>query len=367
MPGATLIDPRPPTPRPRRTIERSPIAPRRVLVAAAIGGLALAAALPPAARGADGVSGAATGGAAPPGVAGKSTVVQDPAWLAAKAAHRTVLRADGRLSPIDVPGVDLLGVDLPTAVLPSAKRLVTTDTALVVEPPGVGRDDLGTSFVDANYWNFCAPGGATVAAYYFGSSRVTARPAGYYVEPYGPKRVRTYWASADTVSGYPTKGRSYLMYMAEQVFPPGWATPGLAEFSYYPTLGATLPDTRDALNWEISGHAPGWAAWYYAVQPTWGSRWSEAQLHADVAWDIGYDNRPIVAAVDTAYLPNWSRSLGHTIVIVGYDDLARTYTYLDTCGKACNGSAGNRNGGIYTVSQRAMYLAIASWGTGYLY
>jgi hypothetical protein len=362
MPGATLIDPRPPTPRHRRTIELLRPGPRRVIVAAVIGGVILSGALPPVARGGDVASGGATGGAAPPGVAGKSTVVQDPAWLVAKAEHRTILTPDGRLL-----GIDPTAPDLPTVELPTAKRLVTTDTALVVEPPGVGRDDLGTSFVDANYWNFCAPGGATVAAYYWGSSRVTARPAGYYVEPYGPKRVRTYWASADTISGYPTKGRSYLMYIAEQVFPPGWATPGLAEFSYYPTLGATLPDTRDALNWEISGHASGWATWYYAMQPAWGSRWSEARLHADVAWDIGYDNRPVVAAVNTAYLPNWSRSLGHTIVIVGYDDIARTYTYLDTCGKACNGSAGNRNGGLYTVSQRAMYLAIASWGTGYLY
>jgi hypothetical protein len=358
MPGATLIVPRRPSARLRRAVHRGPSGPRRVLVAAAVGGLVLVWALPSAARGADdGAADGATGGAAPPGVVGKSTLVQDPAWLAAKAAHRTVLGLDGRL----------VAMDMPMSELPTAKRLVTTDTALVVEPPGVGRDDLGTSYSDANYWNFCAPGGATVAAYYFGSSRVTARPAGYYVEPYGPRRVRTYWTSADAVNGYPTKGRSFLMYMAEQVFPPGWATPGLDEFSYYPTLGATLPDTRDAINWEVSGHSPGWANWYYAMQPAWGSRWSETQLHADVAWDIGYDNRPVVAAVNTAYLPNWSRSLGHTIVIVGYDDIARTYTYLDTCGKACNGSAGNRNGGVYTISQRALYLAISSWGTGYLY
>jgi hypothetical protein len=256
---------------------------------------------------------------------------------------------------------------MPVAVLPVAKRLITTETQIVVEPPGSGLDDRATYFVDANYWNFCAPGGATVAAYYFGSSRVTARAAGYFIEPYGPRRVRTYWASADTVSGYATKGRAFLMYIAEQVFPPGWATPGLAEFSYYPTLGATLPDTRDALNWEISGHSPWWASYYYAVQPASGSRFSDAQLHRDVAWAIGYDNVPLVAAVNTAYLPNWSRALGHTIAIVGYDDVAGTYTFLDTCGKACNGSAGNRNGGVYTIGRRSLYLAIASWGTGYLY
>ena len=196
---------------------------------------------------------------------------------------------------------------------------------------------------------------------------MTARPAGYFVEPYGPRAARTYWASTDAVSGYATKGRAYLMYMAEQVFPPGWATPGLDEFSYYPTEGATLPDTRDALNWEISGHAAGWASYFYAVQPAGGTRFSETQLHADVAWDIAYDNAPIVAAVNAAYLPNWSRALGHTITIVGYDDAAGTFSYLDTCGKLCNGSAANHNGGLYTIGRHALYLAIASWGTGYLY
>lgn len=361
MKGAARIFARPPTLRRRSTVCRGPSLRRSVITAAAIGGLVLAA-FPAGARGGEpdarGTEQGATGGAAPPGVVGKSTLVQDPTWVAAKAAHRVRRTASGAL---------VVAPDAPVPTLPIAKRLVTTDTQLVVEPPGSGIDDRGVRFIDANYWNFCAPGGATVAAYYFGSSRVTGRAAAYYIEPYGPKRVRTYWASADSVSGYPTKGRSFLMYMAEWVFPPGWATPGLDEFSYYPTLGATLPDTRDAINWEISGHSAGWSTWYYAVQPVGGARWSEAQLHADIAWDIGYDNVPIVAAVNTAYLPNWSRSIGHTIAIVGYDDVTRTYAYLDTCGRACNGSAGNRNGGVYTISQRALYLAIGSWGTGYLY
>jgi hypothetical protein len=327
----------------------------RIWRAAAAAALIVALATP-SATGAE--PGGATGGAAPPGAPVKSRAVQDVAWLTAKAGNRVHLSVNG---PVTVDA------GAPTAMLPTTKRLITTEAQLIVEPPGSGVDDRGMYFVDANYWNFCAPGGATVAAYYFGSTRVTARPAGYFVEPYGPKAVRTYWASADTVSGYATKGRAYLMYIAEQVWPPGWATPGLAEFSYYPTLGATLPDTRDALNWEISGHSSRWASYYYAVQPAIGWRFSQTQLHTDIAWGIGYDNAPIVAAANTAYLPNWSRALGHTIVIVGYDDVAGTYTYLDTCGKLCNGSAGNRNGGVYTVGQRALYLAIASWGTGYLY
>jgi hypothetical protein len=348
--------------RPARSHDRSgPGRMRRVGVSSRIWRAAAAAALivglaTPSATGAD--AGGATGGAAPPGTPSKSRAVQDAAWLAAKTENRVRISAGG---PVKI------AEQAPAALLPVAKRLVTSVTQLVVEPPGSGVDDRGTSFVDLNYWNFCAPGGATVAAYYFGSSRVTGQAAGYFVEPYGPRRVRTYWASADTASGYATRGRAYLMYIAEQVFPPGWATPGLAEFSYYPTTGATLPDTRDAINWEISGHSPGWASYYYAVQPTYGARFSEAQLHTDIAWAVGYDNVPIVAAVNTGYLPNWSRALGHTITIVGYDDVAGTYTYLDTCGKLCNGSAGNRNGGLFTIGRRALYLAIAAWGTGYLY
>jgi hypothetical protein len=305
-----------------------------------------------------GALGGATGGAAPPGAPSKSRVAQDVAWLSAKVRNGVHRTASGSFA---------VGAELPVAMLPSAKRLVTNEAQIIVEPPGSGVDDRGTYFVDANYWNFCAPGGATVAAYFFGSTRVTARPAGYFIEPYGPRTVRTYWASADTASGYATKGRAFLLYMAEQVFPPVWATPGLADFSYYPTTGATLPDTRDALNWEISGHSSRWASYYYAVQPAGGWRFSQAQLHTDVAWGIGYDNAPIVTAVNTAYLPNWSRSVGHTIVIVGYDDVAGTYTYLDTCGKLCNGSPGNLNGGVYSVGQSALYNAIAAWGTGYLY
>ena len=361
MPGIARTVPRPLVAR-HRSARRSPTPegshPRRALAAAAVAGLVLAWAAPAGVQGADTAIGGASGGAAPAGVTPKSTVVQDPSWLAAKAAHRIRLTVEGAIP---------VAADAPVTALPVARRLATTDTGLFVEPHGTGIDDRSVAYTDRNYWNFCAPGAAAVAVYYFGSARVTGRAAAYYVEPIGPYRLRTYWASADTVSGYATKGRSYLMYMAEQVAVPTWVVPGLDIFTSYPTPGATNPDTRDALNWEVSGHAAGWASWYYVVQPVGGARWSEAQLHADIAWDIGNDGRAVVAAVNTAYLPNWSRSIGHSIAIVGYDDTAKTYTYLDTCGRACNGSATSRNGGIYTVSQRSLYLAIGTWGTGYVW
>ena len=69
--------------------------------------------------------------------------------------------------------------------------------------------------------------------------------------------------------------------------------------------------------------------------------------------------------VDTGYLPNWSRALGHAIAIVGYDDSAGTYAYVDTCGKACNGSSQATNGGVWHVAQSKMHSAIAAFGAGY--
>jgi hypothetical protein len=46
---------------------------------------------------------------------------------------------------------------------------------------------------------------------------------------------------------------------------------------------------------------------------------TSATLHHDVTRDI-WGGHAVFADVDTAYLPNWSRSLGHSIV--GYDDSA---------------------------------------------
>jgi catechol 2,3-dioxygenase-like lactoylglutathione lyase family enzyme len=41
--------------------------------------------------------------------------------------------------------------------------------------------------------------------------------------------------------------------------------------------------------------------------------------------------------------------------------------YLDTCGKNCNGSSGNHNGGTYTVSYSTMYQLILDQGYGYIW
>ena len=245
------------------------------------------------------------------------------------------------------------GVYLKTSSPPSSHTLDTAFVSTVVEPLGSGKDDEGTSYYDKNYWNFCAPGAVTAAVSFF-TPKVASWPAGTFEEPYGPYRIKTYWGDE--------RGRAFLMHVAMQSDPPDFTEPGLPSFSTYPTRGSGLGDIRDVLNWEASGHASTWSTFFY--QRVSASGLSSATLHADVARDI-WGGHAVVATVNTSYLPNWSRSLGHAIAIVGYDDGKGTYEYVDTCGKACNGSAQATNGGVWQISQTKMHSAITSLGAGY--
>jgi len=147
-----------------------------------------------------------------------------------------------------------------------------------------------------------------------------------------------------------------------QVKPPNFSSAGLPSFSTYPTTGSSLSDSRDALNGEASGHSSTWSTFFY--QTVGASGLTSATLHHDVTRDI-WGGHAVFADVDTAYLPNWSRSLGHSIAIVGYDDSAGTYAYVDTCGHRCNGSTQSTDGGVWHVSQSRMYQAIVALGAGY--
>ncbi len=256
------------------------------------------------------------------------------------------------------------------AAQPEAGTPGLLDTSVVseiVEPEGAGKDDASSSYTDKNYWNFCMPGAVTVALYYFAPTNVTAWPAGDFKEPANaPSTIPsagTYWKSSDSVNGYATKGRAYLMHIAEQVKPPNFTTAGLASFSTYPTTGANLSDARDALNWEASGHASGWSTYFYSVVSSSGL--TLTKLHADVKKTID-GGHAVVVATDTGYLPNWSRSLSHAITIVGYDDVKSTFHYTDTCGVHCNGSSKAKNGGVWTIAQQEMLSAIVADGAGYI-
>ena len=249
------------------------------------------------------------------------------------------------------------GLYLKVASPPAAHMLATSVVKEIVEPPGSGTDDHGRSYTDQNYWNFCGPGSVTAALSYF-TTRVTTWPGDTFTEPYGPHQSTTYWTSSDSGA----VGRAYLMHIAMESKPPDFSRPGLAHFGTYPTTGASLSDSRDVLNWEGSAHDSRWSTFFYQVVPASGL--SESTLHHDIKRDI-WGGHAVLATVDTAYLPNWSRSLGHSITIVGYDDAAGTYAYVDTCGHRCNGSSQSTNGGIWHVSQSRLYHGILAHGAGY--
>ncbi len=245
------------------------------------------------------------------------------------------------------------GLYLAIATPPAAHALGTSVVSAIVEPPGSGTDARGVAYTDRNYWNFCSPGAVTAAVSYF-DTNATTWPAGYFKEPYGPYIDDTYWTDAHS--------RAYLMHIALQVKPPNFTTAGLPSFSTYPTTGSSLSDSRDVLNWEASGHASSWSTFFYQVVPASGL--ASATLHHDITRDI-WGGHAVFVDVDTAYLPNWSRSLGHSIAVVGYDDTAGTYAYVDTCGHRCNGSTQSTDGGVWHVAQSRLYQGILSLGAGY--
>jgi len=251
---------------------------------------------------------------------------------------------------------------------PSSLQLYAKYTSHFVEPLGDDSDD-GTprkSYHDRNYWNLCVPGASIVSAYYW--TGVPLWLEGTFHEPYGPFGITTHWEASDTdaAAGFQTYGRGYLMYMAMDVQPPNWKRAGIDDFDTYPTGGGSLQSMRDALNWEISSHgrigSGPWSSYFYAVQGNDGSRFTAAHLNADVITDLYGSGVPVNVAVDADYLPNWpdlAKPLHHAITVIGYDKDAGTYTYVDTCGKACGSFT---NGGLHVISQAQMFKAIRMVG-----
>jgi hypothetical protein len=202
---------------------------------------------------------------------GKSNLVQDPAWVQLKLAGRVVRHGDGTVTV--TPATTALTA-LTAASYPSSYYLDITTSQKVVEPEGRYNDDLAIAESDGNFWRFCAPGASAVTiSYWLGSSVLTTWGGAIrsYTEPYGPHRVASSWgptdtgSASDTSDGYATVGRSYLMHLAEQSQPPSYGTPGLVDFTFYPTHGASANDIRDMLNWEISSHnTSNWQNYFYA-------------------------------------------------------------------------------------------------------
>jgi hypothetical protein len=324
--------------------------------------------------------------------------VQSRAWLKDKAIGRVAL-VNGRTTILPASANVLVSPTSRLAV-PDKALLDTSWTRWIIEVPGSGQDEKGNWFSNLSYWEFCGDGAMTVALWYWqqltGAPDVTGT-AGYFLDPYaaegvawpdpgpsirfsGGEPVGTYWSGSDDVSGFTAHGRGFEMYLAMAAHPPTWQSTGYALFALdgkplYPSFGTQPANTVAGLNWEASGHNPNnWGETYYAMvvpsDPTLA-----ADLTAAVMLDVGRDGVPVVALADSFNLPNWQNGdstphIPHSIAIVGYDNTANppTFTYTETCGRACNRRGGNTDGDIHVIPQSDMVLAIANTaGSGFVW
>ena len=326
--------------------------------------------------------------------------VQSAEWLRLKASGRIAL-VGGKVVILDATADPM--VDPATgARVPAARTLETSYARWIIEPLGYGKDAKGNTFSNKNYWNLCEAGATTAALYYWqqrtGVPNVTGM-AGWFLDPYaaegvawpspGPAVVRgadgspigTYWTGSDRVNGFTAHGRGYMMYIGMTMRPPGWQSTGQAVYAdangkpLYPTIGAPRTNIQVALNWEASGNdTAAWTEFWYAsvmrFEPT-----AARDLNAAVMLDVGRDGVPVVMELDTHGLPNWQAGtatphIRHAVTIVGYDNTAKppTYTYIDTCGRACNARGGNQNGQVHVIAQSQMVSAMQDTvGSGFVW
>jgi hypothetical protein len=320
-------------------------------------------------------------------------------WLRLKAAGRIAL-IDGNVVVLPLQAHPLVDPGTGVAV-PAARTLDTSYARWIVEPFGYGKDAKGNAFSDKNYWNLCEAGATTAALYYW--QQLTGQPdvtgtEGYFLDPYeaegakwpspgpsvgvsGGKRIGTYWSGSDRVNGFTAHARGYIMYIGMAMQPPGWTSIGQAVYAdaagrpLYPTIGAPRTSIQVGLNWEASGHdQEAWATYWYASVMRFEPN-AARDLQMAVTLDVGRDGVPVVVELDTHELPNWQAGsatphIRHAVTIVGYDNAASppTYTYLDTCGRACNNRGGNQNGQVHVIAQSAMVAAMQDTvGSGFVW
>lgn len=277
---------------------------------------------------------------------------QDSHWLALKNAHR--IGRNGVVLPANQVSPLVTWSSLPTGVVSNTVEALGNLWCNGVRCNTY--DDGGNGYIDRYYWNFCGAGAVENALQYWGQT-IDNHGSGWYTEPsYVSRRTSTYWLTG----GY---NRAYEMYIAEYSMPPSFGTPGLVAFGTYPNAGAVLSDVTDVLNWEASGKQSTWKNYFYARVSNSGL--SATTLHNDIVTDIRDVRLPVVVEVNTGgnlFSPFWSNtSVIHYLTIVGYDDVAGTYTYTDTCGTACGSG---QDGGVRTVSQANLYQAIINVGSG---
>lgn len=273
---------------------------------------------------------------------GKSHLVQDPTWVKAKLAHQ-VIRPGSQTGVHPSACPTIAGLACAT---PASWTLDTSVMGLTREPPPSGTDAAGHSYTDGYMSNFCAEGATDVALYRW-NAKSNNWPAGNFSTPH----ATTYWNNS--------YNRSYLMYLATQAYPPSFISAGEVTWSTYPYAYTQTADLRDTLNWEASGHnTSNWSTYFY-IWVKYGNL-SLSQLSSDVMSDIYNSQVPLVAVVNTSYLPSWNHGpISHAIAIVGYNNVAGTYTYVETCGPQC----GSLGWGVYTISQSQLYNAIENNGS----
>lgn len=241
------------------------------------------------------------------------------------------------------------GLDITANVIqsvPAAKTLSTTYADQIWEPATVGTDAAGNSYTDYYMGSMCGPGATTVALDYW--NNVNTRAVGGH--SYNDSHVTTYWNDSHE--------RAYMMYIATQVRPPYYTSPGEMTYGTYPNADTANQDVADALNWEVSNHnTSNWFNYFYLLVNPNGLTLST--LQNDIASDIANHNVPAVVSVNDAYLPDWNNSRyrggSHDVAVIGYNNNAGTFTYSETC---TSGVCGTSGAGHYTISQQQLLNGI---------
>lgn len=311
---------------------------------------------------------------------------QDPTWLAKKRAYMIVSGARRNEPKGTKTNPHTLTQPYSIATAPAAYTLSTQYTSPVFEPGdgdasnyGWGtshNDDSGYGYGFSNPYGICSqgycdmvclcgPGATDVTLEYwpFPNNNMTdVTAADWAPNAVGLLEVTTVWDAVDPYDKV-FRMRGYMAYLAWQTQVPNQPV-GMEDQTAYPTFGSTLYKIQRTLNWEASGYASNWASYFYVN--VWWNQSSSSTFNSDVVADVSGSNVPVVAEVDASYLPNWSgagRGIHHFISVIGYDNNAHTYTYLDTCGKStgCNtGTSGGTDGQAHTVSQSTMWQAITA-------
>ncbi|MBA2288482.1 MAG: hypothetical protein H0W02_23645 [Ktedonobacteraceae bacterium] len=260
---------------------------------------------------------------------GKSHLKQDATWVKLKLTFKI--------------GVSGSKTHRAAAAYPAADLLDTTFVRSISEPPYTGSDAAGHGYTDEYIWNFCGPGASTVSMDYWPNVNNRAIGGHYYSDPH----ATTYWND--------NNDHAYIMYMATQVWPPSFGSGGQVTYLSYPNAYTTFNDLRDAMNWEASNHNTStWSTFFYVS--VGASSMSSSTMRSYIMSDVAWAKHPAVVSVNDDYLPDWHNiHTSHFVSIIGYDNNAGTYTYVETCGKT---SCGTNGTGIYTISQQQLYNGV---------